>query len=57
MIKTLEELLQGTKDPFLRDLIDTVYHWRSPQEAPRRGKTGRVETITETPQNLQETAK
>lgn len=57
MIKTLEELRQGTKDPFLRDLIDTAYHWRTPQEAPRRSKTGRVETITETPQTLQEAAK
>lgn len=46
-IRTLEHLKQSAPNDFLRDFIDTAYHWREQPVAAKRKLTGRIETITE----------
>lgn len=46
-IRTLEHLKQSAPNDFLRDFIDTAYHWREQPVAAKRKLTGRIETTTE----------
>lgn len=46
-IRTLEHLKQSAPNDFLRDFIDTAYHWREQPVAAKRRQSGRIDTTTE----------